>query len=125
MPTLDVFIGGATAPAIADIPIRITRGDDVVIVIRFHDCTTNGYADFTGWNFTSKVKADYGGALWTTASVITHNGTGGTVTILFPKAETALLVPDEVGVWDLQGQDTGSLVRTIAGGTATVKADVT
>ena len=123
MPLLDCFVGQEDLPAFASRDITIIQGDDTQFAITFRDPETLLPINFTGWTFDAVAKASYAGATWATATV-SHNNTGGRVLITFPAAQTGLLTPDAVGVWDLQGTDTGGLIHTIVRGAATVLADV-
>jgi hypothetical protein len=124
MPALECLIEATATPDALDAPINMRRGDDVIVTLRFRSSSTGALYDFTGWTFAAKAKASFGGATWSTANV-THGGTNGVVTAVFPKTDTTTLTPDAVGVWDLQGTDASARVRTIAAGTVTVLADVT
>lgn len=124
MPLLDCFVGQDELPSFAERNISIIRGDATQFGITFRDPETLEPIDFTGWTFEAEARSTWGGTLWTTATV-THNGAGGRVLVTFPAAETALLTPDAVGVWDLQGTDTGNLPHTVVRGTATVLGDST
>lgn len=125
MPALECFLDEPdTVPSIGITDIEIIRGDDTQFAITFRDSITRALVDFTGWTFSAKAKAAVDGATWATATV-THNNAGGRVLVTFPKAQTAVLTPNAVGVWDLQGTDASALVHTIRRGAATVIGDVT
>jgi hypothetical protein len=112
---------------VTDLPVKditIVRADDKVINITWIYCSTRQPYDWTGWSFSAKVKSAVDGTLWSTG-IVTHDGTGGKITVLFPRAETAVLVPDAEGKWDLQGTDPSSLVRTIMRGDVLVVGDIT
>jgi len=123
MPTAECLIGTSSEPRIPEVPITLKRGDDVVIVLHYMVKKPRANMSWVGWTFTAEARSTTG-TLWATATV-THDGVGGTVTILFPTADTSLLTPGAVGKWDLQGVDPGLLVRTVAEGSATVTGDVT
>lgn len=123
MPSAECLLSTSSEPKIPNVPITLKRGDDVVIVLHYSTRKPKADFDWTGWTFTAQARST-AAVLWATATV-THDGTGGTVTILFPTADTSLLTPGDVGDWDLQGVDPGLLVRTVAEGTATVTGDVT
>jgi hypothetical protein len=123
VPTAECLLSTSSEPQVPNVPINLKRGDDVVVVLHYTVKNPRGNFDWTGWTFTAEARST-AGALWATATV-THDGTGGTVTILFPTADTSLLTPGAVGKWDLQGVDPGLLVRTVAEGSATVTGDVT
>jgi len=124
MPVLECFTSQDAIPMVGVTDIQIVRGDDAQFEITFRRSDTLELVNFTGWTFLAKAKAAIDGADWSDA-VVTHGGVLGTVLVTFPKAETMLLTPDAVGVWDLQGTDPGGLVRTIRRGGATVIGDVT
>lgn len=123
MPTAECLLG-QSATTLPARDIEVTRGDDVVLVFHFIYQDTGANYDWTGWTFAAKMKAAVDGALWSTATV-THDGTGGTITILFPSSDTTLLIPGAEGKWDLQGTDPGTLVRTIIRGDVLVIGDIT
>jgi hypothetical protein len=107
-----------------DIPerdIKLRRGDDVVLRIIARDRATRELIDWTGWTFASKAKP----GVDTVTATVTHDGTGGTITVVFPKAQTSLLTPDDTGRWDLEGTDPLSMVKTVVEGDVLVTADVT
>lgn len=123
MPSAECLLTTSSEPKIPNVPITLKRGDDVVIVLHYTTRRPRADFDWTGWTFTAEARSTTG-TLWATASV-THDNTGGTITIVFPTVDTSLLTPGNVGQWDLQGVDPGLLVRTVAEGTATVTGDVT
>lgn len=122
MPSVCAPVAETSALPISD--IEIVRGDDKVINITFIYNSTRLPYDWTGWSFAAKAKSAVDGTLWSTA-IVTHDGTGGKITILFPKAETSLLIPDAEGKWDLEGTDPGGLVRTILRGDVAIIGDIT
>lgn len=127
MPTAECLVHESAEPQIPELDITMRRGDDVVVVLKFKQRVGNvtTVIDWTGWTFTAEAReTDLVATLMATATV-THNNTGGTVTILFPTADTSLLTPGTVGRWDLQGVDPGLLIRTVAQGDVLVTADVT
>jgi len=124
MPLAECLLSTSSEPQIPNVPVNLKRGDDVVVVLHYMTRKPKANFNWTGWTFTAQARSDDGVDLWATATV-THDGTGGTVTILFPTGDTSSLTPGDVGKWDLQGVDPGLLVRTVAEGTATVTGDVT
>lgn len=125
MPTLAQLGADQAFNATPEADIEVTRGDDQIIgPILFRDRRSQEPDDWTGWTFAAKVKTAIDGTLLLTGTV-NNGGTDGTVTIMFPSAQTILLLPDAVGVWDLQGTDPDGYKHTILKGDVTVKGDVT
>jgi hypothetical protein len=109
-----------------DIPerdIKIKRGDDKVIRFICRDCVTRELIDWTGWTFACKVKDSTLTTTWVTAVI--SGDANGVIAILFPKAQTALLVPGDEGRYDVQGTDPDGLDHTVVEGDVLVTADVT
>ena len=106
---------------VAQRDIKLKTGDDVVLRITFRDEDTRELVDWTGWTFAATAKPGTD----TVNATVTHGGTDGTVVIVFPKAQTTTLTPDDVGRWDLEGTDPLSMVKTVVEGDVLVTADVT
>lgn len=121
MPTATDLLG-TTSALVKD--IEIIRGDDKVINITWIYCSTRLPYDWTGWDFAARIRDDVDGTIWADA-VVTHDGTGGKITILFSRTDTVGFTPGDVGKWDLQGTDPAGLVRTILRGGVTVVGDIT
>lgn len=115
MPAACELGSSADLNAVAERDIRLTVGRDEVLRITFR--TRQGaLVDWTGWTFASKAKPAPGSlTTWATATV-THGGTNGVVTVVFPRADTALLTPGAEGWWDLRGTDPDTLQRQILEG---------
>ena len=124
MPAIECFLHENSTPPYSTRDFEIVRGDDAQLAITFKDSSTYEPINWTGWTFAAKVKAAVDGAVWATATV-THGGTNGRVLITFPSAQTALLTPGAIGVWDLQGTSPTALIRTFVRGDAPITGDVT
>jgi hypothetical protein len=121
MPTASDLLG-TTSALVKD--IEIIRGDDKVINITWIYCSTREPYNWTGWEFAAKIKSAVDGVTWADA-VVTHDGTGGKITILFSRSDTVAMDPGDEGRWDLQGTDPTALVRTILRGGVSVVGDIT
>lgn len=108
---------------IAQVDIKIKRGDDVVIRFPSRDCITREAVDWTGWTFAAKAKSADLTTTWVVGVVA--GDANGVITVLWPKAQTSLLTPGDEGKYDVQGTDPDGFDHTVVEGDVLVTADVT
>lgn len=108
---------------IDQVDIKIKRGDDVVVRFRCRDCETREAPNWTGWTFAAKAKSADLTTTWVVG--VAGGDADGVITVLWPKAQTALLTPGDVGKYDVQGTDPDGFDHTVVEGDVLVTADVT
>jgi hypothetical protein len=114
--------------------LTIYRGDDFLLDFTIHETNLDGSVgdplDLTGWTVKAEVRVTVdtvGTALLTFTAVVDSDQSGnpGLVHITASNSLTAALGSGNIGVYDVQLTDPGSLKHTFLKGSVSVTPDVT
>lgn len=115
--------------------IRLYRGDDFELMLRFRDSVWNekagryvpgGYTDLTGWAGISQIRtsAESPQVIGTfEVAILDQEEVPGGVLISMASYLSRAITSDK-GVWDVRLTDTSNKVRTYIAGSVTVVKDV-